>query len=187
MNAFINLLKNRTIQNNLIYAFGGLFLAFLFTFLILSIYTRHGREIKTPAFAGLSIEEADDLAFKNKLNIFVSDSTFNPGKEPGAVVDQNPSVGTSIKVHRTIFVTINAKKPLKVKMPNVVGVSLRQAEAILQRAGLHLGKKKYAPDMARDYVLHQQYRGKDIGIGVKVIKGSGIDLVLGTGNGKHNK
>ena len=185
MNAFINLLKNRTIQNHLIYAFGGLFLALLLIFLILQIYTRHGRELTTPSFSGLSIEDAQELAHKHSLHFLINDSTFTPGKEPGAIIDQNPSAGTNVKVNRTIFLTINAKKPVKIKMPNVVGVSLRQAEAILQREGLHLARKKYVPDMARDYVLRQQYKGKDIPTGTKVIKGSGIDLVLGTGNRKQ--
>lgn len=185
MNAFINLLKNRTIQNHLILAFGGLLCALLLTFLILRIYTRHGREFAAPSFSGLSVEDAEILAQKSHLNFYVSDSTFTPGKEPGAVIDQNPSAGTNIKVKRTIFLTINAKKPLKIKMPNVVGVSLRQAEAILQRCGLHTAKKIYVSDIARDYVLRQQYKGKDIATGTKVIKGGGIDLVLGTGNGKH--
>lgn len=77
------------------------------------------------------------------------------------------------------MLTINSKTPKKVSMPDLVGLSMRQAKAELVSRGLTLGKLRYTPDIATNYVLKQQYRGRDIGKGVMVNSGSVIDLVVG--------
>jgi beta-lactam-binding protein with PASTA domain len=74
---------------------------------------------------------------------------------------------------------VNALNPEKIKMPNVVGVSLRQAIAILESNGLSVGKLRYVPDIATNNVLKQRLNGKEINAGLEIIKGSHIDLVLG--------
>jgi beta-lactam-binding protein with PASTA domain len=66
-------------------------------------------------------------------------------------------------------------------MPNIVGVSLRQARAIVQTAGLTLGQLTYVPDIAVNNVLQQMYEGNVIEEGDSIVKGSQIDLVLGRG------
>jgi beta-lactam-binding protein with PASTA domain len=66
-------------------------------------------------------------------------------------------------------------------MPNIVGVSLRQARAIVQTAGLNIGKLTYIPDIAVNNVLQQKYKGNVIEEGDSIVKGSQIDLVLGRG------
>jgi eukaryotic-like serine/threonine-protein kinase len=186
MKEVVNFFKNRTVQKHLMYAFGGLFLLIILVFLSLRVYTRHGQALSVPDFSGLTLEGTSKMADQKRLRFVVNDSVFVPGTAPGTVITQNPSAGTKVKENRTIFLTINAINPEKVLMPNVVGVSFRQAEAILQSGGLRVGLKIYIPDIARDYVLRQQYRGRDIPHGHKVIKGSNIDLVLGSGLGNNN-
>ena len=66
-------------------------------------------------------------------------------------------------------------------MPNVVGISFRQAKTTLESQGLSVGLPTYVPDMARDYVLKQLYRGREIRKGAEILKGSEIELVLGSG------
>ena len=66
-------------------------------------------------------------------------------------------------------------------MPNIVGVSLRQARAIVETAGLTIGKLTYIPDIAVNNVLQQKFNGNVIEEGDSIIKGSTVDLVLGRG------
>lgn len=183
MKNLINFFKNSIVLLNLLLAFGGLFLLFTLTFLALRVYTHHGQALTVPEFSGLNLNEVSKLADQKKLRYQIIDSVYVRGQAPGTVLSQNPSPGTKVKTNRSIFLTINAFNPEKTSMPNVVGVSIRQAEAILQSFGLKVGLKKYIPDVAKDYVLHQQYQNQEIAPGSKIIKGSDIDLVMGLGLG----
>lgn len=150
-------------------------------FLWLKVYTHHGKAYAVPDFYGLDQQEVSQLARAKKLRFQIVDSVFSSEAEPGTVVDQNPFPGFRVKVNRTIFLTVNATNPEMVKMPNVIGVSLRQAKAILETQGLEVGRLRYVPDIALNNVLKQMYEGKEIETGEFVVKGSAIDLVLGQG------
>jgi len=115
----------------------------------------------------------------------LSDSVYVTSVKPGEVVSQNPEAGSKVKENRNIFLTMNALMPEKVKMPNVVGVSFRQAKTMLESQGLNVGKMDYVYDIAKDYVLKQLYRDQEIRRGTEIVKGSNIDLVLGSGLSKE--
>ncbi len=183
MKDLIAFFQNRDVQKQIIYFFGGLVAFIILIFLSLRVYTRHGQALSVPDFSGKKMEEATSMADQKRLRLVVSDSSFVQGQAPGVVIGQNPSFDTKVKENRTIFITINAINPEKVEMPDVVGVSLREAEARLMRYGLRIGSKRYVPDPGKDYVLRQIFRNRDITKGTKVIKGSYIDLVVGGGYG----
>jgi beta-lactam-binding protein with PASTA domain len=71
--------------------------------------------------------------------------------------------------------------PEQVSMPNFVGASLRQAMADAEIYGLKIGEINYVPDIAKNNVLAQTIKGKDIPAGAKINKGTQIDLTLGMG------
>ena len=97
----------------------------------------------------------------------------------GAVRDQNPAPGAKVKEGRRISLTINAMNAKKVTMPNLVGLSMRQALAELQTRGLVLGKFIYVQDMATNNVLRQLKGNREIPAGQTVETDTAIDLVLG--------
>ena len=111
----------------------------------------------------------------------LSDSVYVSSVEPGAIVNQNPEPGSRVKTNRNVFLVVNALAPERVTMPNVVGISLRQAKSTLESIGLSVGTLTYVPDIARDNVLRQLYRGREIRRGTEIVKGSEIELVLGRG------
>lgn len=150
-------------------------------FLGLKIYTHHGQKLAVPSFYGLELEEAQKLARKSRMRIEVIDSVYYKNRPKGTVIEQNPVPGFFVKARRRIFIVTNAFNPEKVKMPNVIGVSHRQAKAILKNRGLEVGKLIHVPDMAINNVLKQKIDDKDIAPGELVEKGSKIDLVLGKG------
>jgi len=160
----------------------GLILAVLIALMIfLRIYTRHNQEQPTPNLVGMAVEEAAEVIADNNLRIEIADSVYIFNKKPGSVIAQNPEPGTMVKKNRRVFVTINAKNPIKIEIPNIVGYTLRQAKAILEQEGFEVGTLYFRPDLGLNNVLEQHYEGKIAEPGTRIPKGSKIDLVLGQG------
>lgn len=181
MNDFFRFLVSRTFWKHFGIMAGSALLLILFTFIGLKIYTKHGKAYAVPDLRGLTVEEAEMVTNARKLSLKVADSVFMSHEERGKVIDQNPSPNFRVKENRTIFLTINAMNPERIPVPDVTGVSLRQARALLETQGLEVGKLIYVPDIAINNVLRQQYRGGDIQPGEMIIRGDSIDLVLGEG------
>ena len=151
------------------------------TLLWLKIYTHHGRTILVPDLTGLTIEEVDDVTSSRRLRFEVVDSVFSTEMPRGTVLKQNPHATSQVKKNRKIFLTMNAVNPEMVSMPQLVGLSFRQARLALQNAGLLQGTITYRPDFAKNNVLQQMHRDTVINEGTLITKGAVIDLVLGMG------
>jgi eukaryotic-like serine/threonine-protein kinase len=181
MKEFLQFLLTKVFLKNLLRAL-GIFVGLMIIVLIyLRIYTHHNQALSVPDFTGLTFDQAEKLATDKKLRVSIMDSVYIQSVPRGSMVEQNPSPGFKVKKNRTIFLVMNAINPEKITMPDVVGVSIRQAKAILETAGLTVGRIRYVPDIAMNEVLHQQTGGRDIVMGTSIIKGSRIDLVLGNG------
>ena len=76
---------------------------------------------------------------------------------------------------------MNAVNQEMVSMPQLVGLSFRQARLAMQNAGLIQGTIEYRPDYAKNNVLQQKHNDSVIKEGTEITKGSVIDLVLGMG------
>lgn len=148
-------------------------------FSLLDVITRHNQELTVPSFMGLSVEEAQKLADENNLRLEVTDSVHIPRMAPGAIYKQNPLADSKVKKNRRIIITINAKSPKMVKMPSLVGYSLRQAQSELSSSQLKVGKLIYEPDIATNNVLGQLYEGRPILPGTELPGESVIDLKVG--------
>ncbi len=178
---FLKKLWNNVVIRNILILVVVFFIVFYGSLIVLRFYTHHGEALSVPDARGLSIEDAGKLLESRKMRWHLSDSVYVTSAAPGTVVSQNPEPNAKVKENRNIFLVINAMMPEKVKMPNVVGVSLRQAQSILTSSGLNVGKLRYEPDIAQNNVLRQVFEGKVITPGTEIIKGSNIDLVLGQG------
>lgn len=148
----------------------------------LKIYTHHGQAFIVPQLKGLTVEEAAQILADKGLNYQVIDSVFRPDMKKGVIVEQNPPANFKVKANRTIFLTVNAMNAAKIKMPDLVGLSLRQAKSTIEAQGLIMGNISYAPDIALNIVLNQKINGNIVSAGTDVEKGSVVDLVLGSGN-----
>lgn len=166
---------------NLLLALGILLGMLIFLLLYLRIYTLHNRAIAVPDFSDLPVEDAARYIEKRKLTYEIFDSIFVSEKDPGVVIDQHPKAGALVKKGRKVYLTINANSPEKMPMPDLVGITLREARTKITVAGLKLGKLRYRYDMAKNVVLEQEYGGEIIEPGDTILKGTAIDLVLGKG------
>ncbi|NHB67378.1 PASTA domain-containing protein [Perlabentimonas gracilis] len=177
---FVKIFSNPFVKTPLI-ALGIVAAAVIVFFTFLHIFSRHGKGFPVPDFSNIKIEKAYELAKQRKLRLEVTDSVYIMTREPGTVVEQNPSPGTYVKANRRVFITTNAVNPMLVEMPNLVGLTLRQAISTLNLQGFDVGLLAFAPDIAVNNVLEQHYRGNEVDPGTKIPKGSTIDLLLGRG------
>lgn len=149
------------------------------TMVFLNVVTQHNREINVPDFSNLSVAEAEMLAASEGVRVDVTDSVFVKRMKRGAVYRQNPAPGSKVKKGRRVVLTINAVNAKKVTMPNLVGLSLRQAKAELLSRGLVLNRLVYVQDMATNNVLRQLKGNRQIEPGTQIDSETEIDLVLG--------
>ena len=177
----LDFIKSKDFFKHLVIAVVLAIVVFSTTFMILNIYTQHGDSFALPDFKKLNRQEASELAQEYDVSVEVTDSVYQDEWPKGTVVKQNPSAGFHVKQGRTIFLTMNARNPEMVKMPNVVGLSHRAAKATLNNSGLKIGKLIHVPDIAVNNVLEQKISGKEITPGQTVPKGTQVDLVLGKG------
>ena len=183
MSAVKEFFTSKVFLINLVLALVFMAAVFGFTYSYLGGYTHHGESISVPDLRGLKKERMETFVQDKHLRYAIVDSLFELDKLPGTVIDQDPVPDSKVKEGRTIYLTVNASLPPKVKMPDLIDVSYRQAEAILQTFGLKVGSLIYKPDLAKNAVLGQRYRGSEISSGKEIPKGSVIDLVLGDGLG----
>lgn len=147
--------------------------------LILGVLTRHGKYVQVPDLTGLQVSEARRVAQDCGLRVEVTDSVFSRRAQRGAVNSHLPKAGTDVKSGRKVRLTINSVIPKKVTMPDLVGLSLRQARAELSSRGLYLGKITYVSDEATNIVLKQIYRNAEIRKGRQIESEATVDLVVG--------
>ena len=154
------------------------------TNLLLRSCTHHGEQIRVPDLAGLTLDEAEILLRASELEFRVIDSAeFNPDIPLGAVTDQYPQGGALVKEGRNILLTINPFTVHKIELPNIIDKTLRRAVYDLESKGFVVGVSIYKPDLARDAILGMQVKNEDVKPGDKFVRGTVVDLLVGTGIG----
>jgi beta-lactam-binding protein with PASTA domain len=98
------------------------------------------------------------------------------------ILTQFPEAGAKVKEDRKIFLTVTTLTPPQVPMPDLVNLSLQNAEMVLKSTGLQLGEISKEPAFNTN-VMRQEYQGRPIARKTRITKGARIDLVLGDGVG----
>ncbi|MBN2214422.1 MAG: PASTA domain-containing protein [Bacteroidales bacterium] len=156
-------------------------LALVIIFGWLRIITRHGEAFSVPDLTGYSLDEAKQELESKHLRWELFDSVYSNDHARGTVVEQHPRPDFKVKKNRKIYLTLNAMNPERILMPNLVNLTIRQAQSRLESYGLKIGKITYEPDLGINVVLAQKYQGKPVEEGDTLIKGSFIELTLGRG------
>jgi beta-lactam-binding protein with PASTA domain len=177
----IKYLNRHLLLKNIILAVIIALIVVILIFNWLRIITRHGEAYSVPDLTGFTIDEAKQELESKQLKWEVFDSVYSDEHPRGTVVEQHPKPGFKVKKNRKIYLTMNAMNPEKIMMPDVVNLTIRQAQSRLESYGLKIGKITYEPDLGINVVLAQKHQGKPINEGDTIIKGSFIDLILGRG------
>lgn len=177
--------KLKKIIKHLFYIFFlSLIMLLGFFYMFLPRITNHGKTVQVPNLIGMHLDELDTHLATYHLRYVITDNTdYSEKHPPFTVLQQFPAVGVWVKENRKLYLTLNAEHPPLVKMPNLIEVSIRQAQLLLKNRGLKLGNIKYIPDITKYTVLEQWYDGHPISAGKSINKGSSIDLVVGAGLG----
>ena len=156
-------------------------------YVILPNVTNHGESMTVPNLDGLPFQELEKFLDERNLRYEVEpDSGYNPQYEPLAVLKQFPLPNAKVKENRKIYITLNSANPPLVKMPNLVGRSLKNAQLELRSLGLFIGEITYMPDFALNTILGQYHKGKSIDQTALIAKGSKIDFEVGDGLGNQS-
>jgi len=147
-------------------------------------YTLHGESLEVPNYQGMLWD--DTLGHSNpNFELIIADSIFQKGAEKNMILDQDPSPSRTVKRGRKIYLTVSSSNPPTISMPNLVDLSLRQATSLMEIYGLQIGELNYRPDLCTNCILEQSMNGVDVEAGVRVVKGSTIDLTVGQGLSKE--
>lgn len=111
-----------------------LFLGFFITMLI----TIRGREVLVPNLVGLEYQEAEQILNRNHLQASIKTRRYDDHAPPGLVISQMPEANTRVKMNKQIHLTISEGKR-KAVVPNLRGLSLKEAIMVLTRSGLRVG------------------------------------------------
>ena len=182
----INKPIGRWIIRNLVLAVALMITLLAITQLSLKLITRHNQVIEVPDFTDLSVADAKIVAKRHHIRTEVTDSVYVKRMEKGHVFSQNPAPGSKVKKDRNIKLTINAHSTKMVKMPNLVGYSLRQAKTEILASGLTVGRLMYREDLATNNVLDQFIAGRYVAPGTEVEAESPVDLLLGLSPDESN-
>ena len=153
---------------------------------LLRIYTHHGEEVQVPSFLGLTMTELETRNDLSDFSFVIIDSVYDLDKKKGSIAFQEPPPNSLVKPVRTIYLTLVATKPEQVSMPDLRDLTYRQAMAMIETYGLKAGNMQYVPDIAKNAVLKQRHKGRDIAPGAWIEKGEQIDLTLGKGGGAES-
>jgi len=151
-------------------------------FIFIRIYARQGTEQEMPDMVGKNIAEA---MANNELGLeyVVMDSIFRQGAEGGTILTQDPKGGTMVKSGRKVYVSITSYNADDAILPELAGLSVRQAVSELYTLGLTVGKLTFVEDPYKNSVVDQSCKGKSLYAGQQLARGSVVDLVVGSGDG----
>ena len=157
------------------------FCAFLFSVWFIDFWTMHGQEEVVPKLTGKNIAVVDSIIKKHNLKIEVVDSIFDTTMVAGTIIDQNPHPKSRVKRGRTVQVTIVAFSEKMVSFPEIVNMSLRQGESVLEGIGVRNVVVKRIPAEFADLILGAKMKGKTIRPGQKIPVNALVTLLVGMG------
>lgn len=148
---------------------------------MLGFITKHGQFLEVPSVIGKKTDEAVKFLEAKGFEVSIQDSVYVDTAKMGVVLKQLPDPNSTVKINRTVYLTVNRLTLPLVDMPSLQGKTLNYALDILKRSHLTLGDTTFRPDFMMGSVLEQHYRGNAIPSGAKLPWGSKVDLVIGSG------
>ena len=158
-----------------------LILYFIINSIIMPTITRHGDEFILPDFTSQRLVEAQFGISDIDLNHEISSEEYSPGVEKGVVLNQFPVAGTKVKKGRVIKLVVSKGQRL-INIPNLAGLSVRQAMLDLETSGLSLGEIVWAfSDTLPEKVVVFSYPDA----GIEIPMGSTVNLMVNRGRASN--
>ncbi|MBM3444061.1 MAG: PASTA domain-containing protein [Bacteroidetes bacterium] len=151
--------------------------------LMLNLITNHGEYLTVPEVKGRNYLETKTELEEKGFEVIIQDSIYVDSLPGLVVIKQFPEPEATIKVNRVIYLTVNCMIPPTIEMPNLIGMSFRNALLELRSLGLKMGDTTFIPDLAKNAVKDQIFNGILVKPGAPIRMGSVIDLLIGSGLG----
>lgn len=185
MDRFKNLLKAILTDRRLYLSLGtialiGVLLLLLLDFVIMPSYTNYNEGVTVPDVTKISLEEATTLLDDYGLRHEVIDRRANSAYPADFIIDQSPSAQQIVKPNRKVYLTVNTATTPQTVVPDVVNLSLRNAEIQLENHGLTVGTKSYESSRFRNTILRQS-----VAAGDTVSRGTVVNLAVSDGLGSR--
>lgn len=179
MKKFFNFIFSKAFWFNVL----GIVVLFVLAVVILMFglksYTRHGESVTVPTVVGMDADEAIAMLKDEDFNYEVIDTLLIDSLPKGVVVEQNPPKESLVKHGRTVYMKINTRDEIYVKMPSFVGEQYKTLAIKLKHSNLRMGTIKWQKDGdVVNIVLKQLYKGRPIEPGTEIKQGSRIDFVV---------
>ncbi len=131
------------------------------------------RAVLVPELTGLSLQKAKKQAKRVGLEVEVGDEVYQDGTPPGVVLEQVPRALRSVRKGRGIRLVVS-KGEAYARVPDLLGMSLRQCEISLLRENLKVGRvaRSYDP-VGRIGIAAQRPQP-----GAQIPGGSVVDVLL---------
>lgn len=149
--------------------------------------------IAVPNFIGVHMDKIDSFIGSKDLNYVINDSVYSDNAPAGTVISQDPdahietindTIPSFVKPGRRIYLTVVKKAGEYKVVPDLLSVnnSKKLAKVKLEMLGF---KVNFEPKPHKDdgRVLELKYKGKKIDAGNKLLKGSVIEVIYGSGGG----
>jgi serine/threonine-protein kinase len=135
------------------------------------------REVLVPELVGLEQAEAEEELARIGLRLLPGEEVFDESVAAGTVLEQDPLPLRPVRRGRPVRVVLSAGAPLT-RVPDLTGLSLRQAELALGRHGLRLGRvaRSYDPDGSLGVVAQRPAPGSESK------RGEGVNLLVREGH-----
>jgi beta-lactam-binding protein with PASTA domain len=175
--------KNPYFWGGMAVLFGIGFVAYLVVdTAIMPSYTRHDASISVPKVEKRPFEKAKTLLQERGLQVEHQVGRYNPSVDQGVVVDQTPLPSSKVKPGRRIYLTVNSGEVPMIQIPNLTGMSVREAKNRISSIGLKVGsvQKDPVPSPYPNTITKQ-----DPAPGDSIEKGEFVALWYSTGLGNE--
>jgi len=116
----------------------GLVAIALVNFVVMPKLVRHDAAVRVPEVIGLDLAAARRACAAAGLQLLEDGKRHGQGVLPGHVLSQTPAAGSAVKPGRSVRVLVSLGTEI-VSMPDVRGLTLRQATLQIENAQLLLG------------------------------------------------
>lgn len=141
-------------------------------------YTRQATVVAVPAVARLDVKVAEAQLAGAGLKVERLTRRYDPSRPRGQVIEQEPAAGQRVKPGRIVVITVNEGAQPRIRVPDLVGSSMREARTRLGALGLPISEERpdSIPSPYRNTITQQAPMA-----GAEVSPGTGVVLYYSTG------
>lgn len=173
--------KKHPVMLNCLGALVVLFAGLYTLYMLIDLFTQHGKEYKVPSVTNLTLDDAVRKIEEAGFEWEITDSLYDESIKPGIVLKQVPGGNFMAKKTNPIRLTINAFNPMMVNLPPLAETSCRDAESRLKNMGFKYVSIDTVPSADRGLVLAVKVNGHPVTPGSKVSITDQVSIEVGDG------